>query len=243
MRLKTDHPALSENRTIHRHAVKNVSDYKGKIFKPASENKKLGNGDRTILKGAWRGMPMYSLTLEERATCPDTCFHWRDCYGNGMAFAHRFKAGKDLENRIRAELSELAGHYPFGFVIRLHVLGDFYSVDYVDLWTDALIQYPNLRIFGYTARDGNDAIGFGVAMMGVLFPDRCWIRQSVKVAPHPIGIYATAEPGNKSITCPQQLGKTRSCLTCALCWSVNLPIHFVNHDALRKEKHNAHQNQ
>ena len=25
---------------------------------------------------------MYTVTLEERATCPKTCKHWYDCYGN-----------------------------------------------------------------------------------------------------------------------------------------------------------------
>src|SRR5262249_24811065 len=34
-----------------------------------------------------------TLTLEERATCPTTCRHWRDCYGNKMHRAQRWQRG------------------------------------------------------------------------------------------------------------------------------------------------------
>jgi hypothetical protein len=241
--LNPKHPALSENRTIHTKRTRDVETYKGNVLKPASLNKKLGDGSDTIVKGKWKGMPMYSLTLEERATCPDTCIHWRDCYGNGMAFAHRFKPGEQLESRLRMELAALAAIHPHGFVVRLHVLGDFYSLPYVELWNDALVKYPNLHIFGYTAREPKDQIGFDIILMGILFRDRCWIRQSVQSSNFKVGQYAVAEPSEVSITCPQQLGKTRSCLTCGLCWSVNLPIHFVNHDTIRKEKRNETHNQ
>ena len=227
MRLKLDHPAAIEGRSIHRKRVFDPKDYTGNVLKPVSSNKKLGNGSSFIVKGEWRGMPMFSLTLEERATCPRTCHHWQDCYGNNTAFAHRFQAGPDLELRLRAEIAQLAFCYPRGFVVRLHVLGDFYSPEYVQLWATLLQTYPSLRIFGYTARQG-DFIAADIALMNLTFRDRCWIRTSMR-EPNGRQLIATEIPGPDSITCPQQTGKTASCLTCGLCWAAPKPIHFVNH--------------
>jgi len=42
-----------------------------------------------VLTGTFKGYYLYDLTLEERATCPKTCEHWRTCYGNHMPFSTR----------------------------------------------------------------------------------------------------------------------------------------------------------
>ena len=233
MRLKPTHPALSEARTIHTKKVIDPATYKGNVLKSVADNIKLGNGSNVIVKGKWTGFPMVSLTLEERATCPRTCHHWVDCYGNGMAFGHRFKAGKALEDKIQEELSILAFKHRKGFVVRLHVLGDFYSVEYVEFWQRMLSMFPQLHIFGYTARS-NDPIGYNIAFLNAWFADRCWIRSSKKESEH--GMAAIEIPNANSITCPQQLGKTDACITCGLCWSIKKPIHFVNHDNLNKKE-------
>lgn len=47
-----------------------------------ANNPKTG---KRITKGLWAGMPIYTLTLEERASCPSYCHMWRDCYGNRHA--------------------------------------------------------------------------------------------------------------------------------------------------------------
>jgi hypothetical protein len=41
----------------------------------------------------------------------------------------------------------------------LHVLGDFYSADYVRFWTRALKAFPALHVFGFTAHDPKSEIG------------------------------------------------------------------------------------
>lgn len=226
MRLKQTHPAAVEGRTIHTKRVFDPAEYKGSILKSVADNKKLGNGSNVIVKGKWNGLRMFSLTLEERATCPRSCHHWQDCYGNGMAFGHRFKAGEALEKRLESELHLLSDSYKRGFVVRLHVLGDFYSVGYVEFWQRMLVQFPTLRIFGYTARF-QDPIGYNLAFLNAWFPDRCWIRFSRKESS--LGMSAIETPNEDSITCPEQTNKTEACVTCGLCWSVKKPIHFINH--------------
>jgi hypothetical protein len=238
MRLKSNHPALSERRTIHvkyRQPVLPDSN----VLKPATNNSKLGKGSTVIRKGHWRGMPMFVVTLQERATCPSDCMRWAECFGNGMAYAHRFEHGPELEDRIRAEVDALARMYPQGFVVRLHILGDFYSTDYVGMWFALLAKHAGLRIFGYTARHGADPIWSAIRRIRQTFADRFWVRQSRNGQPNPAEpelIYATEEDAGSGITCPEQTGQTESCLTCGLCWSVKSNIKFVDHDKLAKQR-------
>lgn len=200
------------------------------LFKSGENNAKLGD---KITKGAWKGLPIYSLTLTERDTCPTTCYHWDDCYGNNMPFAHRFKAGDGLESAIPEQLGKLAAKFPMGFVIRLHVLGDFYSPEYVKLWADMLIQYPMMRIYGYSARMPGDPIYKELWLLNIRFSERVKIRFSHSKgydSIDPFTIYSgTDKMEFDSIICPEQLGKTESCATCGLCWGVKKSIKFLTH--------------
>lgn len=228
MLLKPNNPASVEGRTIHTKMRKSANDVK--ILKPASNNTKLGKRSNIITKGKWINMPMFSLTLEERATCPRTCHHWQDCYGNNMGFAHRIIHNDDFENKLKQEIDFLALKYPHGFVIRLHVLGDFYSVSYVKLWGYLLSTYPSLHIFGYTAHFIGP-IKDAIHGLRCLFPSRFAIRISVgRPYEQGVQIFACKEGQvEDSILCPEQTGKTESCLTCGLCWSVNKTIAFKGH--------------
>ncbi len=55
-----------------------------------STNVKLG---KKVTKGIYKGYPIFTLTLEERKTCPRSCKHWNNCYGDGDA-AH-LKCGRN----------------------------------------------------------------------------------------------------------------------------------------------------
>jgi len=199
------------------------------LFKSGKNNAKLGGN---ITKGAWKGMPIYSLTLTERDTCPQSCKHWDDCYGNNMPFAHRFKAGAELESAIPSELGKIASKHPKGFVIRLHVLGDFYSPEYVKLWADMLILYPMMRIYGYSART-EGPIHTELWLLNIRFSERAKIRFSEAKeydSMDPFTIYAGDEKSEfDSIVCPEQLNKTASCATCGLCWGIKKSIKFLSH--------------
>ena len=129
MRLKENHSALERAVTIHPKMVRSVTDYALRLLKAASSNDKLGKGSNVIQKGRWRDFPMFSLTLEERATCDRSCQQWANCFGNNIRFAHRVGADDPdlLMLRLNDELDHLSRVHPHGFVIRLHVLGDFFS--------------------------------------------------------------------------------------------------------------------
>lgn len=184
---------------------------------------------RIVDKGRWRGSPIYTLTLEERATCPVTCEQWRSCYGNNMHYARRHRADDGFEAKLIAELRALAVAHPDGFVVRLHILGDFYSVDYVQFWAAALDELPALRVFGYTAREITSAIGAEILKMTGRPDGRCWIRFSGLRA-GPLGAIVIDDASqSRSVICPAQTGATDCCATCGICWASAHTIEFLRH--------------
>ena len=50
------------------------------------------------------------------------------------------------------EVALLDIDHPNGFAVRLHNLGDFYSLQYVALWRRLLARHPALHVWGYSAR-------------------------------------------------------------------------------------------
>ena len=129
----TENAIKNGESVFHAHKVKSVLDGMGKTEKviKKSKNKKLG---KKVTKGIFKNMPIYTVTLEERATCSNTCEHWKTCYGNNMPFATRYKADNALTDAMEIELEELNRKHKNGFLVRLQVLGDFYSLDYCGKW-------------------------------------------------------------------------------------------------------------
>ena len=224
--------ARSEGTTVFRKSVKPATlKLFTPVLKPGNNNKKLGF---KITKGRWKGKYLYSLTLEERATCPRYCHHWDDCYGNNMPFAHRFDVSPDLLPAINSNIMRLRNKHPQGIVIRLHVLGDFYSLEYVNFWVQMLEEWPNLCLFGYTARWGDD-IQYAIhTKLNRGYPNRCVIRYSRNLEYDGIitARYATDETfEGVAFTCPEQTGKAASCADCGLCWSdgATKTVRFLSH--------------
>lgn len=228
--LTPDHRAVIGGRTIFPSRVRAAASAPA-LLAPGEYQRKLGS---VISKGAWRGMPVFSLTLEERATCPRSCGHFRTCYGNGTPLAWRNRHGGALERLLERELSALQRRYSGGFVVRLHILGDFYSAPYVELWRGWLARFPALRVFGYTAWPPSTAIGAAVADLAHEAWDRFAVRLSDVATttlweiPDQARMTELARDG--VIVCPAQTGRTKSCSTCGLCWAApEKTIAFIAH--------------
>ncbi len=177
---------------------------------------------------------MYQLVLEERATCPKSCQQWSSCYGNNMYLAKRIdhRDWKQFKKVLEDELAALAARHVGGFVVRLHVLGDFFSLRYVKLWAEALERHPELRVFGYTHRmyPNKDGIGAAVAALNSSQPDRWCVRFSDRGGPMSANVAPSLD--GTEVMCPQETGETESCLSCALCWSESMTeksIGFTSH--------------
>lgn len=232
--LRADHPAITEGRTVFTSTVVDAAE-SPRLLISGRNASKIG---WKIIKGRWKGLPVYTLTLEERATCPRSCHEWQTCYGNSMHRARRHRHGREMELLLSAELAGLAGQHPKGFAVRLHVLGDFYSVRYASLWAVWLRWIPQLHVFGFTAHPEGAPIQQVVERLNGRFPDRCAIRFS-RAEPSGQGWEATTiwnDPGGQwvkqGLVCPAQTGRTDCCGTCGLCWAKPLaltPIVFIGH--------------
>jgi hypothetical protein len=219
---------------FHRKGVKPVSAFK-RLLVSGHSNRKIGRDVRVgrLFRGYW----IYTLTLEERATCPSTCHHWRTCYGNNMPWAKRVEHGPELEAAIRKEISErmLVVHQNrspvTGLLVRLHALGDFYSVSYVRLWNELLYKYPKLAVFGYTARRPGDPIGDAIAELKRKHGRRFAIRWSDGKAAEDctVSVSPGAPKPADAFMCPEQTGKVDGCGKCGLCWNKTRNVAFMEH--------------
>ena len=144
--MKDTHPSIINGTTVFANSkLTNIDPMSEKTVLKASSNAKLG---KKVVRGAWKGAEFLTLTLTERETCPRHCAHWNDCYGNNMHLAKRIST-VGLMDAIERDLNNL--NPAKQYVIRLHVLGDFYSVEYVEFWGRMLEKFSNIKIYGYTA--------------------------------------------------------------------------------------------
>jgi len=223
--LADDHPALVEGRTLFPSRVEAPED-RPRLLVSGVNSRKIG---RKVTKGRMRGFPIFTLTLEERATCPRSCVEWRTCYGNGMNWGRRIKHGPTFERMLWDELAAKQGEHPNGFLVRLHILGDFYSVQYAELWAHALEEYPALNIFGYTARDPASDIGSVIAELIGTQPERFHVRFSGWGGPRNGAIVVDHAEETEHLICPAQQGKVECCAACAFCWHTDKTLAFLRH--------------
>lgn len=224
--LEPHHPASREGATIFPTMVI-PARRRPRMLISGMNSAKIGT---VATKGRWAGMRLYTLTLEERETCPRSCLEWARCYGNNMPFADRIADDGTLTTRLWGELAALNAEFPGGFIVRLHVLGDFYSTAYVDFWRRALADFPALRVFGFTARRPPDPIGNALVLLAADEQDRFVMRFSgAGYETHSSEVVETAESPMMGIRCPAELKSSRCCATCGLCWTSTRTITFVAH--------------
>jgi hypothetical protein len=237
------HPAMIENRTLFPSTVVDVDDkFEGRLLISGKNSRKLGE---TIEKGRFKGYKLYSLTLEERATCPLTCDARAFCYGASMQYARRHRIiDLDLFHfNIEDELRELFLDPKIpGIMVRLHVLGDFPSTDYVAMWNTLLEDHKKLACFGYThclpERLGGvgttGEIGNWIELLKKDFPTRFRIRWSAPTS-LPDGAVITGEIPDKprtkeGLVCPAQTDATACCASCGFCWeTAKDTVVFIKH--------------
>lgn len=230
--LEENSAPIRENRTVYPSSVIDP-DESNRLLVSGINSRKLGS---RVTVGPWKGFQIYQLTLEERKTCPSTCYHLLTCYGNGMPFARRHKHGPALETKLPVELRELQKKHPNGFVVRLHVLGDFYSTEYVALWEEFLEEFPALHVFGYTNWQAGTTIGDVIIELRDRRWDRFAIRTSAKTALETGATTTWKLPEGKTAAggtvCLAQRVEDQCCGSCGLCWLPKFKeetITFIGH--------------
>ncbi|MBV7408730.1 hypothetical protein [Maritimibacter sp. DP1N21-5] len=205
------------------------------ILKDGRNSSKIGGA---VLRGEIKGAKILTFALEERATCPRACAHWRTCYGNNLHLTRRWSPNFAMFGQITREIEAACATYDH-VLIRLHVLGDFYSFDYLRFWVDLLDKHENLWVFGFTAHKPDTEIGRGIVRVREALGRRFSIRHSgvsgewgTVTIPFP----TDAKRIGDIIVCPEQRAgngddpdETKHCGSCALCWRTSAPIGFIQH--------------
>jgi len=232
MILKETHNAIVNHTTLYsgsQFTIRDVTTYKHRVLK-VSTNKKLG---KVITKGKHKGKVMLTLTLIERETCTNECEHYTTCYGNNMPFAHRFEVNDAFMQRLESDIEYYVKKYKQGILIRLHVLGDFESVQYVEFWNRMLYTYNTIAIYGYSRNhmtskyEEISAIGYKIIRVRTTHKERFAIRFSNKLDEEFSA--NSRDITDKGITCLAQVKTNVSCSDCTLCWSSKKPIGFITH--------------
>jgi hypothetical protein len=148
-----------------------------------------------------------------------------------------WQAVTDKTNARRAK----KGLAPAPFVVRLHVLGDFFSVAYVEQWAQWLDMFPSLRVWGYSHWHPGTAIGDALLTLrettggsdsreGARFCLR--FSDDSEHGPGEISdinpIAAQLAESGQAFVCPEQTQSEErangpnaiNCGNCGLCWNV-----------------------
>jgi hypothetical protein len=239
--LAADHPAIIEGRTIFPRSVVGAAD-SPRLLVSGHNNSKLG---KEVLRGSRAGWPIFHLTLEERATCPRSCPVFTGCYGNSSPFARRHRADDELIRHLRGEVAATEKLHPGGFLVRLHTLGDFFSVEYVLMWAELLAAHPALHVFGYTARrvDDPDAESSKIARAVALLTGAMWARFAIRTSHADFGpqrsVVVLQDPALPDVVmCPAQVKATEACASCGLCWAEaarDKAIGFLKHGMKKRQ--------
>jgi hypothetical protein len=190
-----------------------------KPLKYGSGNTKIG-GDRVRI-GRWKGFRLLTCTNEERATCPATCQHRMDCYGNNMHNAVRYRIDQHWYDAVADQLVYECGRGPVA--LRLKVLGDFSGMAEMRFWRQMMRRHRNLYVWGFTAYRENHwrIILLEFAME---FPGR-WVIRNSGAGDVP---WAANAQGSIGFICPAYTHGIK-CADCGLCWSTSKPVVFHDH--------------
>ncbi len=114
-------------------------------------------------------------------------------------------------------------------MVRLHVLGDFYSEGYTQFWQRMMALFPMLCVWGYTHRPPNSRIGRRITWLNQNMPSRWVVRFSVsetmarRYSRHSRATTIWRKPEDTVVpeghVCPASIEAAVACGTCGLCWA------------------------
>lgn len=132
------------NTSVETLTVHLVEDRRAVISRWGLGNSKLG--ERVYTFSRLPGKPGGSYT--DSGTCPGmTAACGSVCYAKNMFTNKNALLDQFYRNTIDPDLSGLPEDAE---IVRIHVSGDFDSVDYIESWIELVRERPEVRFFGYT---------------------------------------------------------------------------------------------
>jgi len=103
---------------------------------------------------------------------------------------------------------------------RIHVIGDFYTVEYVEKWIDIANTLPSVIFFGSTRSWRCEFLSQAIKMFRDL--ENVYLKASVDLTdtldPLSCGWNVWAVEG-QGMACPHDSGRVANCFECKRCWT------------------------
>lgn len=111
--------------------------------------------DTTYISEGNEKTSCFSFDLPAKVTCPGaTALCASKCYASKLASAYPNVGRKYARNLEFANSTEFVRHMvaniPFGCEFRIHVSGDFHSVEYIAKWKEIVRKRPDVTFYAYT---------------------------------------------------------------------------------------------
>ncbi|MGW8177247.1 MAG: GP88 family protein [bacterium] len=175
-----------------------------------------------------------NFSLPAMKTCPGkTKFCKRFCYGQRNWYrTERVKQG--LWDRYFISLSPQFADRVIGEIkdkkiklVRIHTVGDFYSVEYIKKWEKiARACAGSTKFYGYTRSWRVDELRPHLEYLMENF--LVWLRASIDYTTHqqkPEGWATFSSVDGDGKLCPHDSGKVMFCRDCGICWNSFTPIY------------------
>ncbi|MBA7688194.1 hypothetical protein ES703_96673 [subsurface metagenome] len=170
-------------------------------------------------------LPSFSLPVV--TTCPGkTPFCERYCFGlkGNFRLLNVLEANdRRLDATLRSDFVDIMVNeirQTRAPAFRLHVVGDFYSVEYIHKWVDIAGALPDVIFFGSTRSWRCEFLSEAIKLLRDL--DNFYMKASVDatdtLSPQGCGWSTWAVEG-RGMTCPHDEGKVANCLECKRCWT------------------------
>ncbi|MBM4049590.1 MAG: hypothetical protein FJ279_31225 [Planctomycetes bacterium] len=171
---------------------------------------------------------VFTFSLPSRKTCPGaSSWCWDYCYayryercrpGCQDAYERNLSLSRDTGKFIRTLIGVLPRIMP---CFRIHVGGDFYSVEYVHAWQRICSAFPQVKFWAYTRSWA--APELRTALEGLRSLENMQLMASTDPAmPLPpsgwrVG-FVDADPRAQGMLCGEQTEQQESCLACGYCF-------------------------
>lgn len=194
----------------------------------------MNKGQIMITKGSKTATPGFSIPAYK--TCPGASEWCRKmCYASKGRFI--FGMVKDAHernfNEVESEgfIAKILKEIPKSGEFRIHVAGDFYSVNYIQMWIDICNSKPDIRFWAYSRSWVIPELRIKLEELKVLPNVEIFASiDSTMLQIPPEGWRIAAIKGDsrftEGVTCPEQLLKLKkrpliSCKNCRYCFDKN----------------------
>ncbi len=154
-------------------------------------------------------------------------------------------------SRLRQELSRDLRTLRAGSIVRLHVAGDFFDVDYARAWLHLVSDFEHLTFFSYTRAWTDAAICRVLTQLRSrpnisIWASSDWTMRAPPVSWLEARVFRSIEDARDAgyTVCPEQLGMKPSCEACQICWRVprnsRFRLAFIDHRRLHRAGEGKH---